>query len=110
MSAEAPPLDNLLIVAAVAFAIPFILGLAPRLRVPAAVAELLAGIVLGPSVLGWVELDVAVQLMSTIGVAFLLFLAGMELDVARLRGTPLRLGALGSLLCFALALTIARAT
>jgi Kef-type K+ transport system membrane component KefB len=44
-------------VGVVAFAAPLLLGLLPRLRLPAAVLEIVAGIVLGPSVLGWVQVD-----------------------------------------------------
>jgi hypothetical protein len=47
----------LLIVAAVAFVAPLLLGLLPALRLPAPVLESVAGIVLDPSVLGWVQVD-----------------------------------------------------
>ena len=52
------------------------LGLAPRLRVPAVVLEIVAGIVVGPHGLGWVEVDLPVQIVALFGLAFLLFLAG----------------------------------
>src|ERR687884_696919 len=68
---------NLFVVALVAFAVPLGLGLAPRLRLPAPVVEILAGIVLGPGVLGWVHADLPVQVLSVVGLAFLLFLAGL---------------------------------
>ena len=84
-------LDNLLVVAAVAFAVPLALGLAPRLRLPAIVLELVSGIVIGPSGLGWVEIDAAVELMALLGLAFLLFVAGLEVDYDGLRGRLLRL-------------------
>jgi Kef-type K+ transport system membrane component KefB len=45
---------HLLIVAAVGVLAPLLLGFLPRLRVPSAVLEIVAGVVLGPSVLGWV--------------------------------------------------------
>ena len=51
---------NLLIVAAVGFSAPLILGLAPALRMPAVVLEIVAGIAIGPSGLGWVEIDLPV--------------------------------------------------
>ena len=49
-----PPLsfEGLLGVALIAFGAPLLLGLAPRLRLPAVVLEIVAGIVVGPSVLG----------------------------------------------------------
>lgn len=87
---------NLLIVAALAFAAPFLLGLAPRLRLPAVVLEILAGIVVGPSGLGWVKVDQPVSILSLLGLSFLLFLAGMEIDIKRLRGQALRLTALAT--------------
>ena len=71
---------NLLIVVAAAFASPLVLGLVPALRLPSVVVEILAGIVLGPSVLGWVGVDQAVEVLATIGLAFLLFLAGLEIS------------------------------
>lgn len=97
-------LVNLFGVTVIAFAVPFVLGFFPRLRVPAVVVELLAGIVVGPAVLGWIEPGPVVSVMSSIGVAFLLFLAGLELDLSALRGAPLRLGALGFVLSIGIAL------
>ena len=98
-----PSLDGLLIVVAVGFAAPFLLGLAPGLRIPAVVLEIVAGIVVGPSVLGWVEVDGTIAVMATIGLGFLLFLGGLEVDFARLRGRVLRLTAAGYALSLALA-------
>jgi Kef-type K+ transport system membrane component KefB len=93
---------QLLAVAAVAFAAPLLLGLAPRLRLPAVVLEIVAGIVIGPSILGWVHVDLPIQVLSMLGLAFLLFLAGLEIDFQRLRGPSLRLATLS----FALSLVI----
>jgi Kef-type K+ transport system membrane component KefB len=86
---------NLLAVAAVAFAAPLLLGLFPRLRLPGVAVEIVAGIVIGPAVMGWVHVDLPVQLLAILGLAFLLFLAGMEIDLERLRGRALRLAGLG---------------
>jgi Kef-type K+ transport system membrane component KefB len=104
-----PSLDGLLIVVAVAFAAPFLLGLAPSLRIPAVVLEILAGIAIGPSGLGWVEVDATIEVMATIGLAFLLFIGGLEVDFARLRGPVLRLalGGYGVSIALALAVTLA---
>src|SRR5215207_8609806 len=104
-----PSLDGLLIVVAVAFTAPFVLGLAPALRMPAVVLELVAGIVVGPSVLGWVEIDPTIAVMATLGLGFLLFLAGLEVDFARLRGPVLRLTVSGYALSLALAVVVALA-
>ena len=75
---------------------------------PAVVLEIVAGIVVGPSVLGWVEIDDTIAVVATLGLAFLLFLAGLEIDFARLRGPVLKLTGLGFALSFALALLTAR--
>src|SRR5687767_8976324 len=83
-------LTGLVLVAAVAFAAPMLLGLAPRLRLPAVVLEILAGIAIGPSGLGWVEPDVAIEVLALLGLAMLLFLAGMEVEPERFRGRILR--------------------
>jgi len=95
--------DNLLIVAVVAFTAPLLLGLSPRLRLPAVVLEIVAGIVIGPSGLGWVEIDEPVEILSIIGLAFLLFLAGLEIDVRRLRGRTLRVATTSFAVSFAIA-------
>ncbi len=62
---------GLLVVAAVAFGVPLALGLFPRVPLPAVVLEIVAGIVLGPAVLGWVRVDLPIQILSLIGLAFL---------------------------------------
>jgi Kef-type K+ transport system membrane component KefB len=66
---------GLVAVAGIAFAMPLLLGLAPRLRAPAVLLEIVAGIAVGPSGLGWVRLDFPIQVLALIGLAFTLFLA-----------------------------------
>ncbi|MEA2190122.1 MAG: hypothetical protein QOI73_243 [Solirubrobacteraceae bacterium] len=97
---------NLLIISAVAFTAPFVLGLAPAIRLPAVVLEIVLGIVIGPSVLGWVEVDEPVAVLSVVGLAFLLFLAGLEIDFHQLRGQALRLAGAGFAVSFAIALAV----
>src|SRR3954447_9371135 len=101
-----PSLTNLLLVMAVAFAAPLTLGLFPRLQLPSVVLEIVAGIVIGPSVLGWAEVDEAVQVVALIGLAFVLFWAGVGSDLEKLRGPLLRLTAAGFALSFAIALAV----
>jgi Kef-type K+ transport system membrane component KefB len=97
---------NLLIVAAAAFAAPFTLGLAPSLRIPAVVLEIVVGIVIGPAGFGWVEVDAPVEVLALVGLAFLLFLAGLEIEVDRLRGRVLGVTLAGFALSFAIALAV----
>jgi len=92
--------SNLLIVVAAAFVAPLALGFFPRLRVPAIVVEILLGIIIGPSVLGWVTPDLPVSILALIGLSFLLFLAGLEIDVHRLRGRTLRVTATAFVVSF----------
>jgi NhaP-type Na+/H+ or K+/H+ antiporter len=98
--------DNLVAVLAVAAAVPLILAAVPRVCVPGPVLEIVAGIVLGPAVLDLVKPDQAVRLVSTIGLAFLLFLAGLEVDVRHFRGPRARLAGLALGLSALLALII----
>src|SRR3984893_16232232 len=53
---------------------------------------IIAGIsVFVPSVLGWARIDARVEVLSTLGLGMLLFLAGLEIDVERLRSPLARL-------------------
>jgi Kef-type K+ transport system membrane component KefB len=83
--------NSVLIIAAVAVLVPLVLGLVPRLPVPEAALEVIAGILIGPAVLGWVRIDAPVQVLSELGLGMLLFLAGLEIDIERLRGPLARL-------------------
>jgi Kef-type K+ transport system membrane component KefB len=99
-----PTFSNLAIVAAAAFVAPLALGLAPMVRLPAVVLEIVLGIVIGPAALGWVEVDEPVRVMSLLGLAFLLLLAGLEVDFDRLRGRLLRVAAVGFVASFGIGL------
>ena len=98
--------SGLLIVAVVAFAAPLLLGLTPARRLPAIVLEIVAGIIIGPYVLGWVRVDLPISILSVIGLAFLLFLAGLEVELERVRGRLLVFVGSGFLLSFGLALLV----
>lgn len=71
----------LLIVIVLAFIVPLGIGRLRRVRLPIVVGEILAGILVGRSGLGWVPPDDHVlELLAEFGFAFLMFLSGMELD------------------------------
>jgi Kef-type K+ transport system membrane component KefB len=97
---------NLLIVVAAGVLAPLALGFFPRIRLPAIVLEIVLGIIIGPSVLGWVKPDEPVSILALIGLAFLLFLSGLEIDVHRLRGAILKLTALGFAVSFVIAIVV----
>jgi Kef-type K+ transport system membrane component KefB len=98
---------NLALVAAVAFTAPLVLGLLPTVRLPAVVLELVLGIVVGPSVLGWVHVDEPVEVLALLGLAFLLLLAGLEVQFDKLRGRLLRIATFGFAISFGIALVTA---
>jgi Kef-type K+ transport system membrane component KefB len=104
-----PSFENLLIAVAVAFLAPLLLGLFPRVRLPSVVLEIVAGILVGPSVMAIAEVDQSVEVVALVGLAFVLFLAGLEIEFAKLRGTVLRLTAAGFALSFGIAVAVALA-
>src|SRR3954468_2839262 len=97
---------NLLIVVAVGFAAPLVLGFFPRLRLPSVVLEIVLGIVIGPAVLGWVHVDQPVAVLAIVGLAFLLFLAGLEIELQKLRGRVLKVASLAFVVSFAIAVAV----
>ena len=97
---------NLLIVVAAGLLAPLVLGFFPRVRLPAIVLEIVLGIVIGPSGLGWVKPDLPVSILALVGLAFLLFLSGLEIDLEHLRGRILKLTALGFAISFAIAIVL----
>jgi Kef-type K+ transport system membrane component KefB len=97
---------SLAIVAAAGFVAPLALGLFPALRVPSVVVEIVFGILIGPSVLGWANADEPVQVLALIGLSFLLFIAGLEVDYDRFRGKLLQVTALGFASSLAIGLAI----
>ena len=72
----------LLIVLGLAFLVPILLARFQRL--PVVVGEIAAGILVGASGFGWVTEGPILDFMGDVGLAFLMFLAGMEIDFARL--------------------------
>ena len=64
--------------------------LANRLHFPSVIGELIAGIILGPSLLNWVEPVEAIKFMAEIGIILLLFEVGLGTDVKRLAETGLQ--------------------
>ena len=82
------PLTSAAIIAAVAFLIP-LARRAGRLPLPEPALEIVLGALIGPQLLGWASIDPAVQVLSAVGLCFLLLLSGLEIDIAHLRGALL---------------------
>ena len=64
--------------------------LASRLKTPPVIGEILAGILLGPSLLGWIEPVFMIKLLAEIGIILLLFEVGLETDIKRLAQTGMK--------------------
>ena len=96
------PTSLVLITAAVALA-PIVSAAVRVVLVPTVVVELILGIAIGPDVLDIAHEGPFVTFLAGLGMSFLFFLAGMELDLARVRGRPLRAAASGMGVSLALA-------
>jgi Kef-type K+ transport system membrane component KefB len=70
---------------------------------PVVVLELVLGIVIGPEVLDFARSSDFIEFFSNLGLGMLFYFAGYEIDFERIKGAPMRLGALGWALSVALA-------
>jgi Kef-type K+ transport system membrane component KefB len=71
--------------------------------IPVVVVELVLGVVIGPQVLDLAHVNTFTEFFSDLGLGMLFFFAGYEIDIARIRGEPLRLATLGWVLSLAIA-------
>jgi Kef-type K+ transport system membrane component KefB len=76
-------------------------------RIPDVVIQLGLGILIGPQVLAIAHPDSVVKSLSEMGLSSLMFLAGYELDLARVKGRPMRLAVTGWAISILLALGVA---
>ncbi|MGH8146096.1 MAG: cation:proton antiporter [Rhodanobacteraceae bacterium] len=77
--------------------------LARRIRLPDVVGQIIAGCVIGPSVLGWITPSEPLEVLSEIGVVLLLFAVGLETrleDVKRVGGSAFAVGVIGVIIPF----------
>jgi len=85
--------------------------IAGRHGVPSVIGELLAGLLVGPSLLGWVSPDATMALLAEIGIILLLFEVGMDTDLFRLAKSgmkPIVVAIVGFVLPFALGYAVCR--
>ncbi|MGA9163037.1 MAG: cation:proton antiporter [Thiobacillus sp.] len=85
--------------------------IAGRHGVPSVIGELLAGLLVGPSLLGWISPDATMALLAEIGIILLLFEVGMDTDLFRLAKSgikPLVVAIVGFTLPFALGYAVCR--
>jgi len=83
--------------------------LGERVVVPVVVVELVLGALIGPDVLGLAEMTDILDFLGQLGLGFLFFFAGYEIEFDRIRGAPLRLAAIGWAITLALAYALAGA-
>ncbi len=101
-------LQTLVLVVTIAALSPFISDTSKRwLRLPGVVVEILLGIIIGPHVLGWAHLNEIISVLAELGLVFLIFLAGFEIDLQQVRGRPVKLAFAGWLVSLALGTAVA---
>ncbi|MEX2458181.1 MAG: cation:proton antiporter [Actinomycetota bacterium] len=97
--------ENIILELFIMFAAAKLLGeVFVRFRQPAVMGELLAGVLIGPHLLGWVHLGEAQNVLAEIGVIVLLFTVGLETNLSEFRsvaGPASRVGLLGIAIPFA---------
>lgn len=57
--------------------------LVKKIKVPGLVGIILAGTIVGPSILGLLERDSTIELLGTVGLLYLMFMAGLSIDLNR---------------------------
>jgi Kef-type K+ transport system membrane component KefB len=80
-----------------------VMAISPKLVLPVVVVELLLGIAIGPQALDIAQIDPTTEFLGNLGLGMLFFFAGYEIDFERIRGRPLKLGAVAWLLSLVLA-------
>lgn len=94
---------SLAVIAVVAAVVPLVANRIPRKLVPETALLLIAGAVLGPHVLGVVQVTDSVSLLSELGMAFLFLLAGYEIEPKNLTGRTGRVSVLTWFVSFVVA-------
>ena len=100
-------IPTLVLIAGAAVLAPLLSEQTRSLRIPSVVIELIFGILIGPDVLKLAHATEVTDALANMGLTFLMFLAGFELDLKRIVGRPLSRGALGWLMSLGLALGFA---
>lgn len=106
MSSEA--LRTLVLIVAIAVLSPFAADVVRRwIRIPGVVIEIVCGMLIGPHVLGWAHLDEVIEVLAEMGLVFLIFLAGFEIDPDEVKGRPVTRALQGWLVSLGLGIVVA---
>jgi len=95
---------TLVLIAIAAVVAPILSELTGRLAIPEIVFQIGLGMLLGPYVLDVAHVTNVVSGLSDLGLTYLIFLAGYELDLQRIRGRPLQLATIGWLISLVIGL------
>jgi Kef-type K+ transport system membrane component KefB len=95
----------IVVAAALAGTLPAVAGMR-NVFIPVVVVELVLGVAIGPQGLDLAHVNPFTEFFSDLGLGMLFFFAGYEIDIARIRGEPLRLALLGWALSLAIAYTL----
>jgi Kef-type K+ transport system membrane component KefB len=96
--------SELLLIAFVAMLAPLLAELPSGFRLPVVVLEVILGILIGPHVFHLASPDGMIGTLGELGLTFLLFMVGLEIDFDKIRGRPLSLAVGGWFLSFFVAL------
>lgn len=77
--------DSLLILSVVAFFTPFLVAKLKKLKIPYQVGEIFIGIIIGKSFLNIIKPDIWIIFLSNLGLAYLMFLSGLEINFEDLK-------------------------
>jgi Kef-type K+ transport system membrane component KefB len=106
VSSEA--LRTLVLIVAIAVLSPFAADVVRRwIRIPGVVIEIVCGMLIGPHVLGWAHLDEVIEVLAEMGLVFLIFLAGFEIDPDEVKGRPVTRAVQGWLVSLGLGIVVA---
>lgn len=98
---------KMLVICTGAVIAPIISDFIKNIRVPAIVLEIIFGILIGPQIFDIVQPNQQIHAIARIGLAFLIFLAGYEIDLRLIKGKPLYLGFYSWIVSFSVAMSMA---
>lgn len=99
-------LQSFFIVITAAALAPILVDMVTRVKLPVVVIEIALGIIIGPQVLAWADTSAVIEAFSLLGLAFLFFLAGFEIDFDQIKGKPIKLASSSWLLGLIVALAV----
>ncbi len=96
--------DSLLILSLLAFITPLFINALKKYKVPFVVGELFVGIIIGKSFLNLIQIDPWIQFLSNLGLAYLMFLSGLEIDVHSIKVSKDTKGVNNVIICLIMSL------